>query len=104
MTASAAYKKTTELSEVLDWLRARLDAEEREHLALELLDVTRKGDDYEHVLGSWVLMVLTREHPDYAWQLKEFRNLETSGELFEGTSLSREALAETPRRALELSA
>lgn len=102
MTPALAYQQVDAASAVLDWIRSRLDDEERQHLALELLDVTRRGNGYERVIGSWALMVVTREHPDYARQIKEFRNLESSGELFEGTSIDREMLSREPRRAILL--
>lgn len=103
MTATVAYQQATELSKALGRIRERLDEEEREHLALELLDATRRGNGYEHVLVPWLLTVLVREHPDYGWQVKEFRNLEASGDLLAGAGVPRDVLAE-PRRVIELCA
>lgn len=87
MTPNAAVmRQADEAGVVLDVIRSALDHEEREHLALELLDATRAGEDgYGRVVVPWALTILVRQQPEYEMQVKEFRNLELSGELFKGT-------------------
>jgi hypothetical protein len=98
LVAPIAYReKVDEATAVLAWIRARLDEEEREHLALELLDATRREGGFEGVLSPWALTVVAREHLDYPMQLKEWRNLDSSGELFAGTPLADAADPFLPR-------
>ena len=80
--------KIDQASGFLDYIKAHLNKAERGDLALELVDATRNEPGYEDVLTPWAIMALVRQHPDYEHQLKEFRNLEESGELFAGTPLA----------------
>ncbi|MGH2635755.1 MAG: hypothetical protein ACRDHU_06395 [Actinomycetota bacterium] len=86
MLLPAYEERIDEAGTVLAWLRDALDDEEREHLALELLDVTRQGDGnaYQRLLTPWVLTVFAKQHPAFEAQAKEYYNLEASGELFAG--------------------
>jgi hypothetical protein len=85
MTPTAYRERIDETSEALAWLRDGLDEEEREHLALELLDVTRRGGDaYKQVIGAWTLTLIARTHPSFPYQVKEYENLVQSGELAAG--------------------
>ena len=88
MSTTAYREKVDEASGVLEWLRAHLDDYERDALALELLEATRHGKDYDTVLGPWALTVVMRAHPDFGPQAKEWWNLESSGELFRDTPLA----------------
>jgi hypothetical protein len=98
--AIASSERLHEASAVLEWLRERLSDEEREHLALELLDVARGTEGFRHLLGTWALTVAVREHADYGPQVNEYRNLEASGNLFAGTPLAGGSLLEFPAAAL----
>lgn len=73
------------LGSVFDCIRANLSTEERRDFGLELLDAARNdATQFSHVLGAWVVTSTIRTHPDYGWQTKEFNNLVSSGELWEG--------------------
>lgn len=87
MTATAYKEKVDEAGGVLDMILAYLDGEEREHLALDLLDATRGNAGYKEILATWAIVALMRQRDEYHLQLKEWGNLESSGELFAGTPL-----------------
>lgn len=79
------------LGSVFECIRSNLSADERRDFGLELLDAARNdATQFSHVLGAWVVTSTIRTHPDYLAQTKEFDNLVSSGELWDG--IDRQAL------------
>lgn len=72
-----------ELSRTIDVIREALDEHERTDFGVELMDCVRNGggDHLEEVVHAWFFTAQIRSHPDYAWQKKEYENLQSSGEL-----------------------
>jgi hypothetical protein len=79
------------VASVFECIKANLTPEERSTFGVELLDAVRNDtSEFSHVLGAWIVTSTIRTHPDYARQTKEFDNLVSSGELWDG--VDREAL------------
>ena len=90
MTPAIAYQEMVdETSATLGWIKRGLNEEERVHLGVELMDVTRLEDDeaYQAVLAPWILTVMARGHPDFMHQVKEFNNILQANELFSSVDL-----------------
>lgn len=76
-----------ELSRLVDTIRDGLDDQERTDFAIELMDCVRRADgmlQLNQALHDWGFTTRLRQHPDYAWQKKEFENMQASGELMIG--------------------
>src|SRR5439155_19255851 len=76
----------TRSARLLTRLVGRLTDEEQGRFWGELQAAARTGDEgeVEQVITTWLVSVAVREHPDFARQEKEFRNLVESGELYDG--------------------
>lgn len=74
MTPPAAVAERADTAaDVLTSLRERLSASERNRFDLELLDTARREPDrLRHLLESWMVTIVVREHPDYEDQYKSF--------------------------------
>lgn len=80
---------STAFADFLEQLSGSLNEEERSHFGVEVMDAVRENDmeQFVNVVDAWWFTVRVRNHPDYRVQLKEYWNLYTSGELFEGSNL-----------------
>jgi hypothetical protein len=88
MSPTAQREQVEVAGELLDWVSSEVNEEEREHLALELLDATRQAGDVRYLLNSWAATVTARSHPDFAAQVKEYKNIVDANELYVGVNLS----------------
>jgi hypothetical protein len=86
MSPTALKAEAEAASGLLEEIRSKLNAEERDHFALELLDAARSANQIqlEHMLESWIVTITVREHADAGWQTKEYTNMAAAGELFSG--------------------
>jgi hypothetical protein len=86
MSGPATTEDVDQAAQFLGYIRSHLTPQERDQFALELLDVTRRGDEREfrQVLSSWIVSIHVSQHPDFRHQFKEYQNLVESGELFAG--------------------
>jgi exoribonuclease II len=62
-------------------VREHLTEDERDDFALDLMDAVRSGEDFNDAFHPWWLTAAIRQHPDYAWQKKEYENMKSSGDL-----------------------